>query len=89
MKVYCIPLDVPNPDTDPQGAETARKFIASRPGVVAFCPYEGKMLICFDTIENARSTAWKLEEFTPEGKIKIIVGVKVGDALNLTKVVDT
>lgn len=88
MKVYCVPLDVPNPDKDPQGAETARKFIASRPGVVAFCPYEGKMILCFDTIENARSTAWKLEEFMSDGKIKVIVGVKVGNTLNLTKVVD-
>ena len=74
MKVWCIPVNFPNPEKEPEQAEAATRFLRSMQGITGFCPVKGGMVaLVFQTLENARAAKWKMEEFT-DVSIPIIEG---------------
>ena len=89
MKVWCVPVNFPDPEEQPEQAEAATKFLKMLPGLWGICPHEnGLALLTFQGRENARVAKWKLEEFSQIG-LEIIEGTvsKDGKTLNLCKVV--
>ena len=89
MKVWCLPINFPNPETEPEKAETAKKFVGTFRGFVGMSFYRdsGIMVLAFDGIESARMAKWKLEEFSTIG-LHIIEGTLSdnGKKLDLHKV---
>ena len=90
MKVWCLPINFPNPDKEPEQAEAARKFLTALKGLqgVSMNKDSGMMILTFTEIENARAAKWKLEEFSPVG-LHVIEGTLTDDnkRLRLNKVV--
>ena len=89
MKVWCLPINFPNPDKEPEQAEAAKRFLKTLKGLTGFSTNEGGMIILtFSEIENARAAKWKLEEFSPVG-LHIIEGTltEEGQKLNLNRVI--
>lgn len=83
MKVWCIPVNFPNPEEEPEQAEAATKFLKTMNGIKGFCPIEGgKFVIVFGSIESARAAKWKLEEFA-EISLPIIEGTVSADGKRL------
>lgn len=89
MKVYCIPVVLPDPATDPATAEAARQFVAGMGGFVGFAPMEDKVNtgVLFDSLKSARSAKWHFDEFS-ESAAQIIEGTisRDGKALILHRV---
>ena len=88
MKVWCVPVNLPNQDEQPEQAEAARKFMSTLKGLHGICPHEsGLALLAFSEKEDARSAKWKLEEFSTV-KWVIIEGTITGDGkvLHLNRV---
>ena len=75
MKVWCLPINFPNPEKEPEQAEAARKFIQRLNGLrgMSINRDSGMVILTFGEIENARAAKWKLEEFSPVG-LHIIEG---------------
>lgn len=89
MKIYSVPANFPNPETEPEQAEAATKFLKTLKGLKGICPHKsGGILLCFHEIGDARAAKWKLEEFTND-ELPIIEGTvtKDGKTLNCTKVI--
>ena len=89
MKVYSVPVDLPDPEKEPEQAEAAVKFLKGLKGLKGVCPHKtGGMLLCFHEIGDARAAKWKLEEFT-NGELPIIEGTVTNDGktLNCGKVI--
>lgn len=89
MKTWGVPVNLPNPEKEPEQTQNAMRLLRVMRGLMGFCPHEsGNTLIVFDTIENARAAKWKLEEFT-EAKLEIIEGTLSEDRkkLNVNRVV--
>ena len=89
MKVWCVPVNFPNPEHEPEQAKAARRFIDTMKGLtgVSINRDSGMLVLAFGEIENARAAKWKLEEFSPVG-LHIIEGTLTdGKKLNLNKVV--
>ncbi len=84
VKVWCLPINFPNPDTEPEQAEAARKFIQRLNGLrgVSVNQDSGMMILAFGEVEHARSAKWKLEEFSPVG-LHIIEGTLTEDGKRL------
>ena len=89
MKVWCVPVNLPNPSDEPEQAQAALKFVGTLKGLHGVSMHEsGAMLLAFARKEDARQAKWKLEEFCPV-RLSIIEGT-VSDnngKLNLNKVV--
>ena len=90
MKVWCLPINFPNPEKEPEQAEAARKFLRTLKGLqgVSMNKDSGTMILTFSEIENARAAKWKLEEFSNVG-LHIIEGTLTDDnkRLDLHRVV--
>lgn len=89
MKVWCLPINFPNPDKEPEQAEAAKRFLKTLKGLTGFSTNEsGMIILTFSEIENARAAKWKLEEFSPVG-LHIIEGTltEEGQKLNLNRVI--
>ena len=89
MKVWCVPVNFPNPEEEPEQAEAATRFLKTLAGLWGICPHEnGLVLLTFQGRESARAAKWKLEEFSQIG-LEIIEGTitQDGKTLNLNKVV--
>ena len=85
MKVWCVPVNFPNPEKDPEQAESALKFIYNLNGLKGISMHEtGIMMLTFIEKEDARAAKWKLEEFCPV-KLEIIEGTTDGRTLNLNR----
>ena len=84
MKVWCVPVNFPNPETEPEQADVARAFIGQMKGLkgVSMNAESGMVILAFGEIENARAAKWKLEEFSPVG-LHIIEGVLTADGKKL------
>ena len=83
MKVWCVPVNFPHPEKEPEQAEAAMKYINAMNGLKGVSMNEsGMVLLTFTEIENARSAKWKLEEFAPCG-LEIIEGVMSDDGKTL------
>ena len=88
MKTWGVPVNLPNPEKEPEQTQNAMRLLRVMRGLMGFCPHEsGNTLIVFDTIENARAAKWKLEEFSAVG-LHIIEGklMEDGKTLDLHKV---
>ena len=89
MKVFCVPVNFPNPETEPEQAEAAKRFISTMGGLagMTFNRDSGMVVLAFNSIETARAAKWKLEEFSTVG-LHIIEGTltKDGKKLDLHKV---
>lgn len=88
MKIWCVPVNFPHPEKEPEQAEAARKFIGSLKGLKGVSMGEnGIMLLTFIAKEDARAAKWKLEEFCPV-RLEIIEGTMTEDGgkLNLNRV---
>lgn len=88
MKVWCVPVNLPDAEKEPEQAEAAARFFRQMKGLLGVCPMpEGRACIVFDRIENARAAKWKLEEFSEIG-LHIIEGTLTDDGkkLNCNKV---
>ena len=85
MKVWCIPVNFPNPEKDSEQAEAALKFIKTLKGLTGLCPHNGIVVLTFKEKEDARAAKWKLEEYS--NRLEIIEGTTDGTTLNLVKVV--
>ena len=88
MKVWCIPVNFPNPEKEPEQAEAARKFIAHMKGLHGMSVQDGLVVLTFSEKEDARAAKWKLEEFSPVA-LHMIEGTLTEDnrKLNLNRVV--
>ena len=89
MKVWCLPINFPNPDKEPEQAEAAKRFLKTLKGLTGFSTNEsGMIILTFSEIENARAAKWKLEEFSPVG-LHVIEGTltEEGKKLNLNRVI--
>lgn len=89
MKVWCIPVNFPHPDKEPEQAEAARTFINALKGLNGVSMNEsGMVILAFSEISDARAAKWKLEEFCPVG-LELIEGTltKDGQTLDLHRVV--
>ena len=89
MKVWCVPINFPNPDKEPEQAQTAMKFFQTLKGLTGICPHEtGNVLLTFTRKEDARAAKWKLEEFCPVG-LALMEGTVSDDGktLNVNRVV--
>ena len=89
MKVWCVPVNFPNPEEEPEQAEAANKFLKTIPGLFGICPHEtGLAVLVFKDRKYARLAKWKLEEFSQIG-LSIIEGTitEDGKTLNLNRVV--
>lgn len=75
LKVWCIPVNAPRPDVEPERAEAARRFLSILPGLKGLSVEKetGLMVLTFFELERARSAKWKLEEFSPV-RLEIIEG---------------
>ena len=84
MKVWCVPVNFPNPEHEPEQAEAARNFINRLPGIkgVSFNADSGMVILTFSEIENARAAKWKIEEFCTVG-LHIIEGTLTDDGKRL------
>lgn len=79
MKVWCIPVNFPHPEKEPEQAEAARRFLNTLKGLKGFTMGEnGILLLTFTNKSDARMAKWKLEEFCPE-RLEIIEGVMTDD----------
>ena len=89
MKVWCVPVNFPNPETEPEQAEAAKNFIGTLGGLsgMTFNRDSGMVVLAFNSIETARAAKWKLEEFSAVG-LHIIEGklTEDGKTLDLHKV---
>ena len=88
MKVYCLPIDLPDPEKEPAQAQAAGQFIGSLKGLVCVAQAEGNSVLTFDTIENARAAKWRLEEYNATG-LEIVEGrmTRDGKRVDLHKIV--
>ena len=87
MKVWSVPVMLPDPEKEPEQTRAAMRFLRMMKGLEGFCPHEsGNTLIVFSSIESARAAKWKLEEFT-EAPLAIIEGTLSADRkkLNCTR----
>lgn len=83
LKVWCVPVTLPNPEEEPEQAAAAVRFMKTFKGLHGISKHEtGPMLLCFTEIENARAAKWKLEEFTDCG-LPIIEGTVTEDGKKL------
>lgn len=65
MKVWCVPVSIPDPEQEPEQAEAARKFIQHMDGLKAVSMVKNSiMMLAFETREKARAAKWKFEEFS-------------------------
>jgi hypothetical protein len=80
MKVWCVPVNFPNPEKEPKQAEAARRFMSALPGLKGLSMERetGMMVLAFTELDRARSAKWKLEEFTPF-RMEIIEGIMSED----------
>ena len=88
MKVWSIPVRLPNPEAQPEQAQAAAKFIHSFKGLFGVTPHEsGMMLLSFTDKADARAAKWKLEEFST-AHVDLIEGTVSDDGktLNLNRV---
>lgn len=89
MKVWSIPVRLPNPDEKPEQAQAAARFIHSFKGLYGVTPHEsGMTLLTFTDKADARAAKWKLEEFSM-AHVDLIEGTVAdnGQTLNLNRVV--
>ena len=67
MKVWGIPVKLPDPKEEPKQAQAVMRFLWSANGFCGFCPHEsGNTLLVFQSIASARTAKWRMEEFTDE-----------------------
>lgn len=92
MKVWCVPVSMPNPEKEPEQVKAALAFLHHMTGIKGICPHsEGMLLLAFDEIENARKAKWKLEEYTDvslpliEGNMRQKDGKNVLDCKRVVK----
>lgn len=88
MKVWCVPVTLPDPEKEPEQAAAAKKFIERLKGLVAISTKEnGLTVLVFKERRFARSAMWTFEEFGG-GKFEIIEGTLSSDRkeLRLNKV---
>lgn len=79
MKVWCIPVNFPNPEIEPGQAEAAKAFVSRFTGLIAISPGEnGVVSLVFTEKEYARIAKWKLEEYSTSG-LEIIEGTMTKD----------
>lgn len=79
MKVWCVPVNFPNPEKEPEQAEAAKAFVAHFTGLIAISPGKnGVVSLVFTEKEYARIAKWKLEEYSPEN-LEIIEGTMTKD----------
>ena len=96
MKVYCLPINLPDPEKEPEQAQAAGRFIGSLKGVVCVCSsanweiisQDPVSVLAFDSIENARVAKWRLEEYNATG-LEIMEGrlSRDGKQVDLHKIV--
>lgn len=88
MKVYCLPITLPDPETEPAQAQAAGRFVGSLKGLVCVAQAEGNSVLAFNSMENARSAKWRLEEFNATG-LEIVEGrmTRDGKRVDLHKIV--
>lgn len=83
MKVWCIPVNFPNPEKEPEQAEAARTFIGGLKGLKGVSMNkDGFMVLTFTEKEDARCAKWKFEEFSTVS-IDMIEGVLTDDGKRL------
>lgn len=79
MKVWCIPVNFPDPAKEPAQAQAAKAFLEQLTGFVAMSPGEnGLTVLAFNEKQYARIAKWKLEEFSTES-LEIIEGTITKD----------
>ena len=84
LKAWCVPVNFPNPEEQPEQAEAARKFIQMFKGMHGLCPQKnGMVLLVFTEKEDARAAKWKLEEFA-DFRLPIIEGIVSEDGQKLS-----
>lgn len=88
MKVWCLPINLPDPEKEPAQAQAAGLFVGSLKGLVCVAQAEGNSVLAFESIENARAAKWRLEEYNATG-LKIIEGrmTRDGKQVDLHKIV--
>lgn len=88
MKVWCLPINLPDPETEPEQARAAGMFIGSLKGLKGVCKAEGCDVLAFDSIEGARGAKWRLEEYNATG-LEIIEGrmTRDGKQVSLQRIV--
>ena len=88
MKVYCLPINLPDPEKEPAQAQAAGLFIGPLKGWVCVAQAEGNSVLAFESIENARAAKWRLEEYNATG-LEIIEGrmTRDGKQVDLHKIV--
>ena len=88
MKVYCLPINLPDPEKEPAQAQAAGLFIGPLKGLVCVAQAEGNSVLAFESIENARAAKWRLEEYNATG-LEIIEGrmTRDGKQVDLHKIV--
>lgn len=83
MKVWCVPVKLPDPEKEPAETQAATRFLSIIKGLEGFAPHKsGNTLLLFKEIENARAAKWKLEEFTTN-PLEIIEGILSEDGKKL------
>ena len=88
MKVYCLPINLPDPEKEPAQAQAAGQFIGSLRGLVCVANAEGHSVLAFESIEYARAAKWRLEEYNATG-LEIVEGrmTRDGKRVDLHKIV--
>ena len=88
MKVWCLPINLPDPETEPEQARAAGMFIGSLKGLKGVYKAEGCDVLAFDSIECARGAKWRLEEYNATG-LEIIEGrmTRDGKQVSLQRIV--
>ena len=89
MKVWCVPVNLPDAEKEPKQAEAAARFMRYMKGLLGVCPMpDGNAVLAFDTRQNARAAKWRLEEFSPV-RLEIIEGTLTDDGktLNCNRVI--
>ena len=89
MKVWVIPVVLPDPEKQPGLAASVHHYIGQLNGFVGFAPGSGSdnSGIMFNSLETARSAKWQFDEFS-ETAADIVEGTlsKDGRALSLHRV---
>ena len=88
MKVWCLPINLPDPEKEPEQAQAAGRFVGSLKGLVCVAQAEEHSVLAFESIETARAAKWRLEEYNATG-LEIVEGrmTRDGKRVDLHKIV--
>ena len=88
MKVWCLPINLPDPEKEPAQAQAAGHFIGSLRGLMCVAHSDSNSVLAFESIETARAAKWRLEEYNATG-LEIIEGrmTRDGKRVDLHKIV--